>query len=390
MRFRFIHTSDWQLGKPFGRFDPDLAGRLRAERHSVILRIAKAAQDNEVTHILVAGDVWDHVTPKNSTLRQALDILGEYPDLTWWLMPGNHDPDGPEGLWDRIESMAPDNVRLLRTETPVELQDNVWLLPAPWQRLHHGRDLTDWMDASDTPEGSIRIGVAHGSIKTFGTRHEGRDDGEAEAVIPPDRAARATLDYLALGDWHARADINSRTFYSGTPEPDRFKAGERGQVLLVEIEGGDATPTVTALPTAHYDWVHLELTLRVGELEHALQDIERRIETGPPARQTLLHISVSGDATVEDWQRFETFMETLRDRCAFVDVRGGSSVALKIVAEDLDALDAQGSVRQAADRLNEKRTDPSLSQEEREIAADALRLLFSFSATSTTEEARAS
>lgn len=381
MSFRFIHTSDWQLGKPFGRFESELSGRLRAERQNCLVRIAQAAAKNEVTHIIVAGDVWDHATPKNSVIRQALDILGERPELIWWLMPGNHDPDGPDGLWDRVEQMAPDNVRLLRAETPVEMDDGVWLLPAPWQRLHHGRDLTDWMDRAETPEGAIRIGVAHGSIKTFGTRHEGREDGEAEAIIPPDRAARAQLDYLALGDWHALTEINSRTYYCGTPEPDRFKAGDRGQVLLVEIERAGATPKVNPIPTAQYDWATLDLRLRVGELYDTLKLMEARISEGPAARHTLAQISVSGAATVEDWQAFEAALETLRERCAFLDLRGGSSVDLKVVAEDLDALDAQGSVRHAADRLNELRNNPALSEEDRAIASEALRLLFSFSAS---------
>ncbi|MEL6688285.1 MAG: metallophosphoesterase [Pseudomonadota bacterium] len=387
MTFRFIHTSDWQLGKPFGGFEADLAGRLRAERHTAIVRIAEAARQAQARHILVAGDVWDHVTPKNATLRQALDIMAESPDLLWWLMPGNHDPDGPDRLWDRIAEMAPDNIRLLREETPVEMEDSVWLLPAPWQRLHHGRDLTDWMDGADTPDGAIRIGIAHGSIKTFGTKHEGREDGESASVIPPDRAARARLNYLALGDWHALTEINARTFYAGTPEPDRFKSGERGQVLLVEIDTGNSPPTVTPLSTAHFDWVTLDVSLHVGESEAALEEIEARISSGQPARQTLVQVTVSGATTVEEWQQFETYIETLAERCAYLDLRGSESVNLKIVAEDLDTLDAQGSVRQAAEALNAKRVNPDLSQEDREMAAEALRLLFSYAATSSLEDA---
>ncbi|MGB6319090.1 MAG: metallophosphoesterase, partial [Litorimonas sp.] len=205
MGIRFIHTADWQLGKPFGRFGGALAGRLTAERQECVGRIARAALENDAAHIVVAGDVWDNAVPRDAVLRQPLDIMGEHPGLTWWLMPGNHDPDGPEGLWDRIEAMAPANVRTLRRPEPVQMDGPAWLLPAPWQRLHHGRDLSEWMDAAETPDGAVRIGVAHGSIRTFGTKHEGgTGDGEADAVIPPDRAARARLDYLALGDWHAR------------------------------------------------------------------------------------------------------------------------------------------------------------------------------------------
>ncbi|MEM7728220.1 MAG: metallophosphoesterase, partial [Pseudomonadota bacterium] len=320
MGIRFIHTADWQLGKRFGRFEDALSGRLTAERQEVIARIARAARDNAAAHVVVAGDVWDNAVPANAVLRQPLDIMGEQADVTWWLMPGNHDPDGAEGLWDRIERIAQDNglanIRTLRKAMPVEIEPGSWLLPAPWQRLHHGRDLTDWMDAAETPRGDIRIGVAHGSIKTFGTKHEGQEDGEAEAVIPPDRAVRARLDYLALGDWHARTEVNARTHYSGTPEPDRFKPGARGQVLLVEVDAAGAEPIVTPIETSAYDWPVIQASLRVDASAQAIRDIDAGVGRGRAARHTLAEIRVSGETTLQEWTAFERFIEELTGRCA--------------------------------------------------------------------------
>ncbi|MEM9601054.1 MAG: DNA repair exonuclease, partial [Pseudomonadota bacterium] len=81
MTFRFIHTADWQLGKPFARFDPALSGRLRAERQDVIGRIAAAARTADCQHILVAGDVWDTTLPGRDILLQPLDSLAEHADL---------------------------------------------------------------------------------------------------------------------------------------------------------------------------------------------------------------------------------------------------------------------------------------------------------------------
>lgn len=381
MSVRFIHTADWQLGKPFGRFDDALSGRLSAERQEVISRIAQAARANNAPHVIVAGDVWDNAAPNNAVLRQPLDIMGEHPDITWWLMPGNHDVDGADSLWDRVEAIAPSNLRILRTAIPTQMTDDAWLLPAPWQRLHHGRDLTDWMDNAETPVGAIRIGVAHGSIKTFGTKHEGQSASESDAIIPPDRAARARLDYLALGDWHARAAINSRTHYPGTPEPDRFKVGARGQVLLVEIDAPGTEPRVTDIPTAAFDWPVIDARLQVGTIDDTLAAISTHVQTGRAERYTLAEITVSGETTVQDWSIFEAFIDDLSGRCAHLDLRGTSTVDLKVVAEDIEALDAQGSVRQTAEALKARREDPALSQADRDIAADALRLLFSFAAT---------
>ena len=379
---RFIHTADWQLGKAFGRFDAHLSGRLIDARQEVVARIAEVAREHNAPHVVVAGDVWDSAIPSGAALRQPLSIMSAAEDVTWWLMPGNHDPDGPDGLWDRVDALAPPNVRTLRAAEPVELEPGAVLLPAPWRRLHPGEDLSAWMDRAETPSGTIRIGVAHGGIRTFGTKDQGRPDGDSEAVIAPDRAARASLDYLALGDWHGRVAVDGRTHYSGTPEPDRHKAGARGQVLLVEIDAPGAEPRVTDIPTARYDWPVVEARLRLDGLDETRAQLRGALQDGRPARDTLAEVRVEGRTTLAEWAAFEAFIAELTDDCAHLELRGASSVALAVVPEDLDSLDAQGSVRAAAEALEARRNDPDLSQDDRALASEALRLLFGMAATS--------
>ena len=378
---RFIHTADWQLGKPFGRFDAGLSGRLSTERRDVIGRIADAAAQADCRHVLVAGDVWDSTTPSGADLRQPLALMAEHPALIWWLLPGNHDRDDADGLWDRIEAEAAPNVRALRRAAPVEMEPGAWILPAPWARLHPGEDLTRWMDAADTPADAVRIGLAHGGVATFGTKDDGRGEGDSEAVIDPDRARRAALDYLALGDWHGRVAVNARTHYPGTPEPDRFKAGARGQVLLVEIAAPGAEPRVTELPTARYAWPVVEARLRVDGLDAVLAEVRGALEGERPARDTLAEIRVDGRTTLAEWAAFEAFIADLTDSCAHLELRGGSAVSLAVRPEDLDGLDAQGSVRAAADALVARREDERLSENDRQLASEALRLLFGFAAS---------
>ena len=45
MTFRFIHSSDWHIAKPFRRFEPALAGELAAARLGIIARIANIARE---------------------------------------------------------------------------------------------------------------------------------------------------------------------------------------------------------------------------------------------------------------------------------------------------------------------------------------------------------
>ncbi len=378
---RFIHTADWQLGKAFGTLPDDLSVLARKERQEVIKRIAQAARKNDCTHVIVAGDVWDSTIPNAATIKQPFQTIEKYPDMTWWLMPGNHDLDDVDGLWHRVEAAAPENVRCLRKAEPVQMEAGTFLLPAPWSRLDPGQDLSEWMDRAETPDGAIRIGVAHGSVRTFGTKDQDRDDGDSEAIIAPDRATRARLDYLALGDWHGRVAINSRTFYSGTPEPDRHKNNLRGQVLLVEIDRPGAEPRVTDIPTARYDWPLIDLTLQVDEIDTAIKHVEGVLREGQDLQDTIAFIRLSGATTLSEWSRFKAAIDALEEECAALTVKGEERLKWVVKAEDLDGLDAQGSVRAAAEALTQRRDDPTLSQQDRDLAAHALRLLFGLAAT---------
>lgn len=376
MAFTFIHTADWQLGKSFGQFPAEIAGALRLARQTVIERIADVAREQGAAHVLVAGDVWDSAIPSNSTLRQPLAIMGEAKDVNWWLLPGNHDPDGSDGLWDRVDAVKPENVHLLRTPQPVEIETGVFILPAPWTRIQHGQDLTVWMDTAQTPEGALRIGLAHGSVQGFGT--EGDTDRE---IIPPTRAQTARLDYLALGDWHARREVNARLQYPGTPEPDRHKSGARGQVLAVTL-AAETTPKTEAISTARYDWPVLTTALQPETVADEIEILRQTFSSGQPLRRTHARLDVSGKMTVSEWALFESFLDEMKGEMASFEIRGESDVSLVVVPEDIEALDAQGSVREAADVLLTQSEDPDISREDRQIASEALRLLFRYAGDS--------
>ena len=132
MTFNFIHTADWQLGKPFANFPPDLAGELSAARFSAIKRIAAIAAAHGARHVLVAGDVFDAEDLPNATLRRALERMADHARVQWLLLPGNHDPARPGGVWDRIQRFGvPANITVITAEAPVAMADGVVLLPAP-------------------------------------------------------------------------------------------------------------------------------------------------------------------------------------------------------------------------------------------------------------------
>lgn len=364
--FRFVHTADWQLGKPFGGMAPDLAANLRRERLDAITRIAKAARDGGAGHVVVAGDVWDCETPADAMLAQPLDLMSGASDLVWWLLPGNHDPASRGGLWDRIrERGLPANVRCMCTPEPVEAASGVVLLPAPWVSKNPGRDLTEDFTDVATPDGVLRIGVAHGGV------HEFNQDAVQSSVIAQGAALRGGLDYLALGDWHGHKRVDARTWYAGTPEPDRFPENEPGFVLLVEATR-DGDPTVDVLPVARYHWSRDRLDLTDGA--DPVTRFEALHADGPERSLRLAKVAVGGTTRLSDRATFLAHLDRARASYAHLETDTDELRTL-VEADGLDGIDREGSLREAAETLHRRSLDANLGTAERSTAQLALDLL---------------
>ncbi|WP_416355989.1 metallophosphoesterase family protein [Aureimonas phyllosphaerae] len=361
---RFVHTADWQIGKPFGGYPDETRAELRAERFNAVRRIAALAQERAADFVVVAGDAFDGNTISDRDIQRTLDAMATFSG-PWVCLPGNHDPAVSVSVWSRLQRFE-HRARLVIADRPepVELCDGrAVVLPAPLVRHREGADLTEWYDTAETPSHAVRIGLAHGAVAN-------RLPAAAESGNPiaDDRADRARLDYLALGDWHGFLEIAPRTFYSGTPEADRYPANEPGFVALVEIDAPGAAPRVEKLRTARFDWRAMVVDVHgdAASLDHALAAI-------PSPGEALVDLTLRGtlslrerialDETLAGWQR-RLFDLRVRD----------DDLLDEPDEEDLDRIDAAGFVRTAVDRLRAKaasREDP-----ERAAAALALRMMF--------------
>ena len=367
--FRFIHSSDLHLGKRFGNFSGDLPGRLREARHAVIGRLAQHAREHGAGTILLAGDTFDTETPAPDVRRQALAEMRHHAPVRWVILPGNHDSLAATQLWTTLHAELPENVVLAVEPRPISLAANAVLLPAPCTTRRPGRDLTEWMDAEATAGGVLRIGLAHGAIQSFS------EDAAASDVIAADRARRAGLAYLALGDWHGALEVDSRTRYSGTPEPDRFKHDRPGEALLVSIAGTAALPEVTPLPTASFAWRTLEMHLLDGDDSVAAMD--RLLPDARQRRQTLARLLARGRSRLPARIALAAAAANAAPDFAFLELND-AELATDCEVEDLDRIDRAGALREAANALLTEAADESRAAADREVARGALARLFAY------------
>lgn len=366
---KFIHSSDLHLGKPFGRFPEDVRVRLRQARADALPKLAALAREHSASHIMLAGDTFDQMTPAPSVIRQALNAMGAAGHVTWILMPGNHDHANATELWRQVSQDAPENVDLQLEPIPYALTEDATLLPAPPSERHPGRDLTDWFDTADTGE-TLRIGLAHGSVTEFGSSEDG-----GSSVIAPDRAKRAGLAYLGLGDWHGQLQIGPETWYSGAPEADGFKHKLEPSALLIETAGKTAPAKVTSLPTSSINWQRVTLDL-AGE-DAIIAAHEAILPPLSERAVTLFELIVTGRAGPMDRVTLEQAITKAAPD--FLWHRAGlTQLGMVHDTADLDAIDRQGALRGAAETLAQDAIDETLAPEVRATAQAALSLLFSY------------
>jgi DNA repair exonuclease SbcCD nuclease subunit len=349
--FRFIHTADWQIGKAFGRLPSDAALELRAQRIKTVERIAELARSKEVNAVLVAGDAFDSNEVADKTIVRTIEALKAFAG-PWVFLPGNHDAALAHSVWTRMREIGlPENVVI--ADTPVSIDrwnGEAIVLPAPLRRRREALDQTEWFDAAPSADGCCRIGLAHGSIA-------GRLPGAADAAneIPSDRAKRAGLGYLALGDWHGALQIAPRTWYSGTPETDRHRDNDSGHVHLVELDSWQAPEQVATVRVGHFCWTKLELKIldgTCGEVLRALSAVEWE------HRRCVVMLAIAGAIGLSERRRLDRELKLWDARFHHLEI-DDSRLYDEPTADDLDAVDKSGFVRLAIEQLRAKASDPS-------------------------------
>ncbi len=321
---RFLHTADWQIGKPFaGIADAHNRALVQQERLAVIDRIGAAAREQGAEFVLVAGDLFDSPTPTRAMVSATCAAMGRI-GLPIVLIPGNHDHGGAGGLWNQAffeqerAELAPRLTVLTKSE-PFEM-GGAWIFPCPLLRRAESNDPTEWLrepGVLDAAGERVRIVLAHGSTRGFGGEVDD-DEGVLSTAtnrIDLDRLDGEKFDFVALGDWHGTKEVGAKAWYAGTPERDRFpKGGENrpGNVLVVSIERG-ALPDVRVVPTGRFGWHRIE---RDFADDAAVDGLRREIDdlVGQPTQSDLLRLELSGTLGIEASVRLDGFIKTLGAR----------------------------------------------------------------------------
>ena len=366
------------MGRTYSRFDTEDGAALVEARYEAIERLAALATEHECDAVLVAGDVFDAQTVSDRTIRRVFNATRGFTG-PWVMLPGNHDAALAESVWTRSKRLnaVPDNVHLALEPGVLPLpEQGIAVLAAPLTQRHTYGDLTQPFDNTDTAPNLLRIGLGHGSVQ--GVLPE---DIDSTNPIAPDRTQTAKLDYLALGDWHGVKEINQRTWYSGTHEPERFRNNDAGYVLIVDIEEPGATPRVIRHETARYQWHQWRESLSVPS---DLDELLNRISQLPEA--SVLDLKLNGTLTLAGDQKLTDALSIAEAKYRSVTC-DRTGLQLEPTEEDIAALHADGYLGEVVQELREGQQAVN-ADGDAEIARDALAILAGLLTSTDTEMAQ--
>jgi len=381
---KFIHTADWQIGKPFARIaDPRKRSLLQQERVEVVKRIGTAAKENKADFVLVAGDLFDSANADQASVAATCSAIGAM-DLPVLAIPGNHDHAGPGTVWKQDffqreqEKLAP-NLVVLQEAAPYLGFEGAVILPCPLTSRAVAGDPTEWLRAASVyaslSTDKARIVLAHGSTQRFVGGGDEQEDGSAVNVLDLERLPDSEIDYVALGDWHGTKQVNTKAWYAGTPEPDHFAKGEdyeTGNELLVEARRGQA-PQVTKVHTGALKWTDLVFDLAD---DSGLAELDGRLAAllGQRVDEDLLRLTLTGTLSMEAAGSLEQTRESLEAR--LLRLKLVDRTRLAPTEEEIGALTAAGAdplVARVAERLVEEARG---EDEAAAVACVALRELY--------------
>lgn len=395
---RFLHAADLHLGLRVTRFHEDACNRVGEARFTALQQLREKAAELRVDFILLAGDIFDDHSVSRSEAERAFALLESSHDACpVFVIPGNHDPLVPGGVWDRdpwLREQPHLRVRLLRQAEPVAVPGlPVTIFPCPVRQRRSIDDPTAWIagHARAADDGTIRIGLAHGSLRIMRLP-------EDDHLIRPDAADHYGLDYLALGHWHKQllqksSDGVERTAYSGTHEPmsfpgadgglttgwssfsadgdaERFHDDGRGTALLVAIDAPKAPPRIEAVEIGRLRWTAEQRDLTAQSIGTLVSDLSRR--ESPEC--TILRLALAGVVNPQEYKRLDELRQIVENRYHPGSSLDAEAVLIEPRAEQIAEVVGDGVLRRLLDRLQQdaQSADPAAKR----VAEHALKLLY--------------
>jgi exonuclease SbcD len=264
---RFLHTSDWHVGKP-------LRGKSRdCEYVAALEEVLAIAKDERVDAMLIAGDVFDSAVPPPEAERIVFHFLAELvgANIPAVIIAGNH--DHPRRMNAYAPVLGRLGVHVIGEPVPAN-EGGVIELPSrdggetaviaalPWVSERKVRDFEDLMKEGRHAEqyadgvasmmshlarsfraNAVNLMMAH--VLMEDARVGGPESGErplhmGQTYVIRRQSLPQSAQYIALGHVHMPQEaVLANAYYSGSLlQCDFGEAGQQKRVNIIEVAPG--------------------------------------------------------------------------------------------------------------------------------------------------------
>lgn len=342
---KFLHTSDWHLGKKY--FNRD---RLE-EQKQVLEEILAIADEHQVDALLVAGDIYDQSNPPHEAdklLYQMLPLLSKKGERPIFIIAGNHDSsskiEAPKYLTEELSiffvGFNDSKIDIFKNTYGIEVTKSdlgfaefqfpiydypLRMIFAPYNTIVRlKKDISDWSSSDSLmardffkqkwadlaqkycDNTGVNILMAHYTVKL--PEDFSPEDYDADHMIGgnytlfPDTFPES-IQYVALGHIHSFKEVSLKPcpiVYSSSPLCySKKETDTQKYVVLLELEPNQPV---------HYQKIPLKTGKKIFLYENVtFEQIEKIIQDNP---NHFYEFSVKIDNSVIDYQTYKIDLES--------------------------------------------------------------------------------
>ncbi len=286
---KIIHCADLHLDSALtAHLDREKSEQRKAELTDTFARMTEYAYENQVSAIIIAGDLFDTARVSAHASHAFIDIVYNHPEITFFYLRGNHDEMNFVQSLDEI----PENLKCFR--------DDAWTyytLEEDGKKIvFAGLEGNDpfTIGSLDLAEDAVNFVIMHGTLSEY--------DSKRDIHIRIDELMNKNADVLALGHLHTFKhgviDERGEWYYPGCLEGRGFDEAGRKGFILYDTKGWrvHAEFVPFASRTCHLLEADVTGCTTSADMIRVIADILQEAEC---AREDLVRVTMTGEIAAD-------------------------------------------------------------------------------------------
>lgn len=325
---KIIHCADLHLdSKMTANLSKEKAKERKMEILRTFSRMVEYAKKNDVSVILIAGDMFDTRNVSATARNMVRDVILQNPEIDFLYLKGNHDHDNFLSKLDEI----PDNLCLFNDKWTTYTYGNVAISGL---ELNAENTMTAY-NSLVLDHGKYNIVTMHGQLAEY----KSKDKTE---TISLDDLKNKNIDYLALGHVHGyrmqRLDARGVYCYPGCLEGRGFDECEEKGFVVLDVDTTTRTATTEFVTIAARTLYTLPVDVTgILTTQDAAARMEAELAKTQYASKSLVKFVLQGEVDVECELETAFLEEQFAEYFYFVKVQNDTKLLVNYQDYEKDA-----------------------------------------------------